>query len=44
MCGGVTSGFAGINFSGSFKAPGNSRANLNSAAISATKPTTSLVV
>jgi len=44
MWGGVTKGLAGINFSGSLRAPGKRRANLKRAAIRRTKPTASLVV
>lgn len=44
MCGGVTKGFAGINFSGSFRAPGKSSARENKADISRMNPTVSFVV
>ena len=42
--GGVTSGLAGIKFSGSFSAPGKSKARLNKAAMRRIKPTVSFVV
>jgi len=44
ICGGVTSGLAGIKFSGSFNAPGNKNAKVNNIEIKAIKPTVSLVV
>lgn len=44
MCGGVTNGFAGIKFSGSFNAPGNNIAREKRAPIKTIKPTVSLVV
>jgi len=42
--GGVTSGLAGMKFSGSFSAPGNNIANANRAPMSRMKPTVSFVV
>jgi len=44
MCGGVTSGFAGIKFSGSFRAPGNNIASENRTPNRMIKPTVSFVV
>lgn len=44
MCGGVTNGFAGMNFSGSFSAPGNSIASAKRTPIRSINPTVSLVV
>lgn len=44
MCGGVTNGFAGMNFSGSFRAPGNNIASARSVPTNRMNPTVSLVV
>lgn len=44
MCGGVTRGLAGMNFSGSLSAPGNNIANAKSPPIKIMKPTVSFVV
>ena len=44
MCGGVTKGFAGMKFSGSFSAPGNSIASEKSTLTNTINPTVSFVV
>lgn len=42
MCGGVTSGFAGVKFSGSPNRLGENRASVNKIKISSTSPRRSL--